>query len=160
MSPFPRPLPRRVSELIQRSERVSTDRPRGKMYADRKALYPETITAPLISLRSRCHWSRSRYRGGLWPGLARRMSTAAFLSTRKLKPFSRLLANSSSPARSPLTPPIVYFFFPFIFVLSIAPPLFLEESAADRNRSTWSFSWWLSSRSNAVSLIQFPRKMF
>lgn len=31
------------------------------MYADRKAPYPETITAPLISLRSRCHWSRSHY---------------------------------------------------------------------------------------------------
>lgn len=52
-------LPRRVSELTRYSERISADRS-WKMYADRKAPYPETITAPLISLRSRCHWSRSR----------------------------------------------------------------------------------------------------
>lgn len=31
------------------------------MYADRKAPYPETISTPLISLRSWCHWSRSYY---------------------------------------------------------------------------------------------------
>jgi len=64
------------------------------MYADRKAPYPETITAPLISLRSRCHWSRFPLpAGALRPDLARRdvYRGVSFLA-RKLRRSARRLS--------------------------------------------------------------------
>lgn len=91
------------------------------MYADRKAPYPETITAPLISLRSRCHWSRFHYAVVYGPTvkLGRGKFVVAFF------PFARKLTffppNTSVLVKSPRSPyhnVADHFSFPRRFPLS------------------------------------------
>jgi hypothetical protein len=106
------------------------------MYADRKAPYPETITAPLISLRSRCHWSRFPLpAGALRPDLARHdvYRGVSFLARKLRRSARRLslslsLSNISLPPREYFSrvreigahdPSIVSFFF-----ISFLPPSF------------------------------------